>query len=126
MSDVPDVLIEHGKVIDGFAELEKHSHYIAFDTFCGICDAPVSVSPELQKYLLEAKAIPVKMLRRGAVYCDKCRQRRSRINLLRSGDKWRMVQNGKDELEDLLAEERNLKSRSNHLYEGAMWPYETK
>jgi hypothetical protein len=60
------------------------------------------------------------------VYCDKCRRRRSRINWLKSGDKWRTVQNGKDELEDLLAEERNVKSRSKHLYEGAMWPYETK
>jgi hypothetical protein len=66
MSDAAgEVLIEHDKLIDGFAELTKHRHYLSFETFCGICDTPVTVSPKTQKYMLEVKAIPVKMLRRG-------------------------------------------------------------
>ena len=51
-----EVLIEHNKVIDGFAELAKHRRYLAFDTFCGICDAPVTISPRTQKYMLEVKS----------------------------------------------------------------------
>lgn len=121
-----EVLIEHNKLIDGFAELTKHRCYLSFDTFCGICDAAVTVSPRTQKYMLEVKSIPVKMLRRGAVYCVKCRQRRSRINWLKRGDRWRAERNGKEELKDLLSEEQNLKNRSKRLYENAQWPYESK
>jgi hypothetical protein len=116
----------HDKLIDGLVNWRSITAYLPFDTFCGVCDKPFSLSPRTQKYMLEVKSIPVKMLRRGAVYCVKCRRRRSRINWLKSADKWRTEPHGKEELNDLLEEERNLKSRSRHRYKIATWPYGSK
>jgi hypothetical protein len=104
-----EILIDHTKLIDGFEELTKHRYYLPFQTFCGICDRLFELSPRVQKYMLEVRGIPVKMLQRGAVYCVKCRRRRSRINYLKSGDKWRAAPGGKEEMNDLIREERNLK-----------------
>lgn len=113
----------HAQLIDGFGELKSHSRYLAFETFCAICDEPFTLHPGAQKYLLEVKQIPVKMLRRGAVFCVRCRKRRTRINWLHHHDRWRTVLNGAEERARLREEERQLAETSRQRYVGAIWPY---
>ena len=118
-----EVLIEHQKIIDGFGQLDGYVYYCPLDTHCGICDTPFTLAPRFQKYMLEVKGIPLKMLQGGAVYCTNCRRRRSRINWLRSGEKWRTEADGEEELRRLQDEEQNLKARSQRRYQDAAWPY---
>jgi hypothetical protein len=115
--------ISHHKLIDGFGELAASSVYLPFETFCGICDAPFVVHPRIQKYMLEVRQIPVKMLRRGAVFCLACRRRRSRLNWLRHHDRWRSTPGGADERDRLRSEENSALAQSRRLYETAPWPY---
>lgn len=115
--------INHSSIIDGFGELHDSANYMPFDSYCGVCDKQIHVSPAAQKYLLEVKQIPVKFLKRGAIYCDECRDRRSRINYLRKGDKWLEVENGKEELNQLQNEESRLEAGSSNRYLDAKWPY---
>ena len=96
---------------------------IEFDTFCGICDSPMLLSTQEQKYILEVKRVPVKMLLCGAAYCPECRQRRSRINYLRRKQQWRQVVNGEEELRRLRQEEKELQQRSRRRYADVNWPY---
>ena len=117
------VPIEHARITDGFAELESHQYYRPLATYCGICDGPITVSALEQKYLLERGSVPVKRLRRGAVFCPECAKRRARIKALRSGDRWRTVPGGKEELSQLTAEEARLQAQSVHRYLHAEWPY---
>lgn len=117
------VLIEHAKLVDGFGQLTLSPVYVPFETFCGICDAPFVLAPRVQKYMLEVRQIPVKMLARGAVFCVECRRRRSRINWLHSHDRWRSVPNGAEELQRLRSEEHDAHSRSKLRYQTAIWPY---
>jgi hypothetical protein len=117
------VAIYHDKVIDGFNELTTHENYLSFASNCGICDAPIVVSGKAQKYLLEVRGIPAKMLMRGVVFCGVCRKRRARINWLKSGDRWRTEPNGEAQLAQLRSDEEQSRRSSHRLYEGAIWPY---
>jgi hypothetical protein len=116
-------LISHHKLIDGFGELSSSSVYGPYETFCGICDARCVLQPRIQKYMLEIQRVPVKMLRRGAVFCLHCRKRRSRLNWLHHHDRWRNVPNGAEERDRLRAEERDAMALSKRRYENATWPY---
>ena len=117
------VPINHANIIDGFSELHGIKHYISFSSYCGICDSEIFVSSMIQKFILEKNKVPVKFLKRGAVYCEECKDRRARINFLSKGDKWQVTENGKAELIELQNIENNLKSHSKGLYEKADWPY---
>jgi len=115
--------IEHDKIIDGFAELNNHKDYIEFYANCGICSTAICVTPEIQKYVLEIKGVPVKMMKRGALFCDNCRKRRARINYLKKGNKFIEVENGKIELKNLQEEERNVRWNSGANGNSYDWPY---
>jgi hypothetical protein len=123
MRDEDEQLIDHPKITDGFNELTAHRVYRPIETFCGICDVPIVVSPLEQKYLLEAKGVPVKGLRAGAVFCQSCAARRSRINYLTRGDRWRQEPNGASELDNLRSAERDAQARSLRRFRQAEWPY---
>ena len=116
-------LINHHKLIDGFGELDGAHTYVPFETFCGICDAPFVLHPRIQKYMLEVRQIPVKMLQRGAVFCLSCRRRRSRLNWLHRHDRWREAPGGAEERDRLRSEEYKARALSKRLYETAVWPY---
>ncbi len=118
-----EVVIDHLRVTDGFGQLDGHLYYRPLRTYCGICDTPFTLMPRVQKYMLEVKGIPVKMLKSGAVYCVECRRRRSRINWLKSGDRWRSEPYGQEALRHLQDEEQKLEARSQHRYKDAPWPY---
>lgn len=115
--------IDHRQLIDGFAELQHHVNYQAYRSFCGICDSQILVTAAIQKHLLEKKKIPVKFLRRGAVYCQTCKDRRVRINFLRKGDHFRAVEGGLDELKRLQAEELEEERKSKQRFHSDEWPY---
>jgi hypothetical protein len=115
--------INHHKLIDGFGELNGSRVYVPFATFCAICDAPFVLHPRIQKYMLEVRQIPVKMLRRGAVFCLECRRRRSRINWLHRHDRWRSITGGGEERDRLRTAESNALAHSRRLYASAVWPY---
>lgn len=119
------VQIDHARIVDGFGEMRAHSVYRPLRTYCGVCDSQVELSPATQKYMLEVVGVPVKMLRRGAVFCVPCRKRRSRITWLESGDRWRGCPEWQSELRLLRSEERTLKAQSERRYETAPWPYGT-
>jgi hypothetical protein len=123
MTDEAEELIDHAKVTDGFGELTTHRAYRALTTFCGICDERIVVSPREQKYLLEVKGVPVKRLRAGAAFCQRCAARRSRINYLASGERWRHEPNGAAELASLRSEEREAEAKSRQQFRQAEWPY---
>src|SRR5690349_7832468 len=123
MRDEDEQLIDHPKVTDGFNELAAHRVYRPLETFCGVCDVPTVVSPQEQKYLLEAKGVPVKGLRAGAAFCQSCAARRSRINYLARGEQWRQEPNGASELEKLRSAERDAQARSQRRFLQATWPY---
>jgi hypothetical protein len=116
--------IAHSKLIDGFAQLKEYTHYLPFASFCGLCDVEIWVSAAVQQHLLETKRVPVKMLMRGAVFCEGCTQRRARINFLRKNDHYHTIENGLAELNRLLHEEREKSSSSAHRYHLAVWPYD--
>jgi hypothetical protein len=69
MAKEPPLPIDHTKIMDGFSQLRAFTIYEPLNTFCGICDDPIILSPQEQKYLLEVKGVPVKFLQRGAAYC---------------------------------------------------------
>jgi hypothetical protein len=117
------VPIDHGKLIDGFGELWGYATYRPFDTFCGICDAPVILTPGEQKYLLEVKRVPVKMLQRGAVYCASCRSRRARMNELKRIDGTKTAPDVRAELAQLRSLEDDSRRLSHSRFERAAWPY---
>ncbi len=102
--------IDHTKIMDGFGQLSRSKYYQAFYTNCGICNEKTFVTAKTQKYILEVKIIPVKMLQRGAVFCKSCTKRRGRINYLKKGNKFLKVENGRVELTRLRDEEQKLKS----------------
>lgn len=118
-----NVPIEHGKLIDSVGLLRGFRLYRPIKTFCGICDAPFTLSPAVQKYILEVNRVPVKMLQRGAIYCVACRRRRSRIKWRKRGDRWRTEPKRKEELDRLVAEEEELKRNSKCRYETAKWRF---
>ena len=117
--------IIHSKIMDGFGELARHKFYKSFRSHCGICDREIQVTPSVQKWLLEKKGLPVKMLRRGAVFCEACTRRRARIKYLRKNDNGKGIENGDgvQELEELSWQEACLEAESESLYENAHWPY---
>lgn len=119
----PTAIIDHAKLIDGFGELTSSPVYVPLETFCGICDAPFVLAPRVQKYMLEVRQIPVKMLQRGAVFCVACRRRRSRINWLHSHDRFRTVDGGAEELARLRSDENQAQLYSKRRYQTALWPY---
>ncbi len=103
MASVP---VNHDVIIDGFRELARFDHYLAFRVTCGACAAEVVVTPEMQQHLLEVARIPFKMLCRGAVRCPPCAERRRRFKWLKRHDRWRQVPGGQQELDHLAAAER--------------------
>ncbi|MBK7908303.1 MAG: hypothetical protein IPJ78_17320 [Gemmatimonadetes bacterium] len=117
------VLIDHAKITDGFGQLVGFVAYLAFESFCGICDDPIEVSAAEQKFLLEVKQVPVKMLLRGATFCARCRTRRAKINQLAQGERWRTIEGAGEELERLRAEESALMLESRNRSPGTKWPY---
>ena len=117
----PLLPIDHSAVIDGFGQLVNHVNYLPFETFCGLCDAPCHVTSRTQKHILETNRVPVKMLQRGAIYCERCRVRRTRINELRKADNYTRVVGGKEELDELIAEEKRMQSKNRYL--DGEWPY---
>src|SRR4051812_8228144 len=123
MSGEDEQLIEHAKLTDGFGELTTHRIYRPLSTFCGVCDTPIVVSPLEQKYLLEIKGVPVKRLRAGAAFCQPCAARRSRINYLARGERWRQEPNGASELAALRSEESEAQAQSRQRFRQAEWPY---
>ena len=123
MADAKVLRIDHSKLIDGFGNLEKHYRYISFETSCGICREKLIATPEMQKYLLEVKSVPVKTLHRGSVpFCEKCRDIRSRINQLNKNGGYRKESKEHKELEALKACEEKRRKRHSHS-EIANWPY---
>jgi hypothetical protein len=116
-------LITHSRLIDGFGELSAARYYVPYETSCGICDAPFTVHPRIQKYILEIRQVPVKVFRDGGVFCVPCRKRRSRITWLHRHDRWRTVPDGAAERERLRQEEYELKRRSHIGRRDALWPY---
>lgn len=116
-------MINHNEIIDGFSELQDHKNYLSFNSYCGICDDKILVTPENQKYLLEEKKVPVKMLKRGALFCNSCSKRRARINYLRKGNQFLEEKNGRANLNELEKEENELERMSKSLYLSAEWPY---
>jgi hypothetical protein len=112
------IRIDHAKVIDGHRELIGN-HYIGFDSHCR-CDQPIHISADTQRYLLEEKQIPVKMLMRGAVLCEDCRRRRARMAVLRDLS----TETAREELRKLEQEEDRIETTSNRKYERASWPYD--
>lgn len=125
MKQVPKepLLIDHSSIIDGFGELTEHKQYKPFNSYCGICDQNVYVTSAIQKYIVEINKVPVKMLRRGAIFCENCKTRRAKINYLKNGNKYLEVEEGKTELINLRKEEQEIKSQSKGLYESGEWPY---
>lgn len=123
MKNRPLLPIKHTEIIDGFAELTNHKNYLPFSSFCGICDAKIDVTPADQKHVLEVKKVPVKMMKRGALLCEDCIKRRSRIKFLRKGNKFLEIENGKVDLSELEKEENELKSNSKGRYNSIDWPY---
>lgn len=117
------VAIDHGRVADGFNQLRGHSVYVEFPTFCGVCDEAITLTAKEQKYLLELKGVPVKMLLRGAAFCPTCIARRRRINFLAKGDRWRDEPNGQEQLASLRMEEQTLTLTGRHRSPGTAWPY---
>jgi hypothetical protein len=115
--------INHSIIIDGFAELKTHINYLPFDSFCGICDKNMLVTAAVQKHVVEVRQVPVKMMKRGALFCESCSKRRGRINFLKNGNKFLEEENGKAELIDIEKEEKELQSQSKGLYSAADWPY---
>jgi len=115
--------IEHDKIIDGFAELTHHTNYIEFHVNCGICSIKICATPEIQKYVLEVKGVPVKMMKRGALFCENCSKRRARINYLKKGNKFIEVENGKTELKNLQDEENKFEWNSGASDKPYDWPY---
>jgi hypothetical protein len=73
--------------------------------------------------MLEVNRVPVKMLQRGAVFCEPCRVRRSRIKALRKEHPQRQGQSGVEELDRLEAEEADAQRGAGRKYEKASWPY---
>ena len=123
MKDDTPVPIDHKKVTDGFSQLRGREVYVPLSTFCGVCDDPIELTPREQKYLLEVKGVPVKMLQRGAAFCQRCAKRRARINYLAREERWRQEPDGKAELEQLRMEERANMLHSRERFRGAKWPY---
>lgn len=85
LTPAPDLSapIDHARIMDGFGELARFSHYIPFRTGCGVCGARILVTVAAQKYLLEVKGVPVKVLRSGrGAYCTACISRRVRMKAL--------------------------------------------
>lgn len=123
MSEESAERIDHAKIMDGFAELRGHVHYIPMNTFCGICDEPIQVSPASQKYLLEVKGVPVKFLRRGAALCKQCAQRRARMKFLAQSASQLGDKSGAEELGHLRTEERERRAKSLRSFESVDWPY---
>lgn len=117
------IKIDHEKIIDGFAELDHHKKYIEFHIHCGVCSTKTYVSPEIQKYILEIKGVPVKMMKRGALFCETCRKRRARINYLKKGNKYLEVENGKTDLKKLQDEENKIRRNSSRSIFTYDWPY---
>ena len=115
--------IKHADIIDGFTELQDHINYLPFNSFCGICDGKIAVSPRDQKHVLEVKKVPVKMMRRGALLCENCIKRRGRINYLKKGNKFIEEENGKTDLSKLESQEKELKWKSKGLFGSIDWPY---
>ena len=116
-------ITDHSIIIDGFAELINYKNYQPFSSFCGICDDQIIVTSAVQKHLIETKKVPVKMLKRGAIFCTTCKERRARINYLRKGNKFLEEENGRAELIDLEKEEQELKGNSTGLFSSSTWPY---
>jgi len=116
-------IIDHDRVMDGHGQLLGYTSYVAFETYCGICDAPFLLTAADQKRLLEKRGVPVKMLRRGAAFCAACAKRRGRINYLKRGQRFLEVEGGREELAQLEAEERADRAGSSGRYESAAWPY---
>jgi len=114
--------IDHSRIMDGFQELARHASYVAFETFCGICDIAILATAFDQKHLLEAKGVPVKALRRGALFCRSCRTRRARIRELRKRTPRRDTEEFV-ELRGLEAEEAEARRTAGRRYETARWPY---
>lgn len=80
--DEEQVEIEHEKVIDGFGHLVGHKYYRAFPSTCSICGRSLVLSASDQKYLLEVKGVPVKLMQYAA-FCMQCRSHRARIKFLK-------------------------------------------
>ena len=126
VGDESEQLIDHARLSDGFGELTRHRTYRPLATFCGVCDAPIVVSPREQKYLLEVKGVPVKRLRAGAAFCQPCAARRSRINHLARREQWKQEPGGASELATLRADERRAESQSRRRFQQAEWPYSVR
>lgn len=115
--------IDHSVIIDGFAELAQHNQYLPFDTPCGICGLACHVSSRQQKYILEVNRVPVKMLVRGAVFCEGCLERRVALKELRKGRHDHDKATAKALIEKYLAEEEKLKRQARPLSASTNWPY---
>jgi len=117
------VRIDHTKLIDGFGNLARHNRYISFNTYCGLCGVDLTATPEMQKYLLEVKQIPVKYLQRGSVpFCEECKDIRSRIKYLNKNGAYRKESKEFKELASLKVRENARKKKPSEA-EAANWPY---
>lgn len=124
MLEDSSVPIDHDVIIDPWGELRQHEHYVPYHGFCGICDTAFVVTPRIQKFLLEIKRIPVKMLTEGAAYCGSCARRRGRMKSLARA----MSQRGEKGLHEqwyaLRDEERALREGVTRRVVWGDWPYE--
>lgn len=116
---------EHFKITDRFAELANHKNHQPFSAYCGACDAKVKVFPSAQKHLLEISKILVKFLQNGAIFCQICTQRRTRINHLHRGDNYRNLENDLVELRALEADEKALDKHYRDNFIDGKWPYQS-
>ena len=117
--------IDHTKITDSSGDFVNIIEYIDFTTNCGICGVEFLLTSAAQKYILEVRRVPVKLLRKGAAFCDECTSRRSKINSLKRAEKWRTLPHGKEELHRLLQEELALELRESHHKPDREypWPY---
>jgi tetratricopeptide (TPR) repeat protein len=71
--------IDFGKIIDSFGELAGRSSYGPRELSCARCGARFTFTPAAQKYVHEARGVPVSKAA-GAAYCDGCARARGAEN----------------------------------------------
>lgn len=64
--------IDHGKLVDGFGEMQGRTHYEEFETNCARCGARIRLTAAAQKHLHERLGIPIKRAH-AAGLCSTCR-----------------------------------------------------
>lgn len=81
-SVVSDAPIDHARIIDGFGELTGRTHYEDRQVRCGECGIAFTFTARDQKYVHEARGVPIKMAGHAA-YCSACLPRRVAANRAR-------------------------------------------